>query len=362
MNQRIASIAGVAALAFLLSAASARADEIKLKDGSKINGTIVGFEDNSFKVKTSYGFAVVQKDQVVSITVTDAAPKPEIDNAKKPDPANAKKSDAEAAKKPEPAAAKTTVAAPAPQPAPKTEKVEHASAPPLPPTSPAKTLEPPAATSADDSVVEYPHTDAPTTSAKNSAQPAPAATNASNASNASGKSSAPTPVAATAPPPKPAPPEPMREEVSGNLYTNDTYGFHMYKPPTWKLIEGARTILPGSITALGTDDRNTYLLIGQEPSGKSLANDIAATEQRLHEVMENFRPLGEKQVMISGVSATERRFRGSVDARDWSGIVVYVPRGTRVYTIFGMTLADTDLVQIQENVISRAITSLQFTK
>ena len=32
-----------------------------------------------------------------------------------------------------------------------------------------------------------------------------------------------------------------------------------------------------------------------------------------------------------------------------------------VYTIFGMTLADTDLVQIQENVISRAITSLQFT-
>jgi len=153
----------------------------------------------------------------------------------------------------------------------------------------------------------------------------------------------------------------MREEVSGNLYTNDTYGFRMYKPPTWKLIEGARTILPGSITALGTDDQNTYLLIGQEPSGKSLANDIAATEQRLHSLMDNFRPLGEKQVMISGVSATERQFRGSVDARDWSGIVVYIPHGARVYTIFGMTLADTDLVQIQENVISRAITSLQFT-
>ena len=126
--------------------------------------------------------------------------------------------------------------------------------------------------------------------------------------------------------------------------------------------EGARTILPGSITALGTDDQNTYLLIGQEPSGKSLANDIAATELRLHAIMDNFRPLGEKQVMISGVSATERRFRGSVDSRDWSGVVVYIPHGARVYTIFGMTLADTDLVQIQENVISRAITSLQFTK
>jgi hypothetical protein len=356
MNRRIASVAGLAALALLLSAASACADEIKLKDGSKINGTIVGFEDNSFKVKTSYGFAVVQKDQIVSITVTDAAKQPEPDSAKKPDSVTAKKSDAEAVKRPEPAAAKTPVAAPAP----KSEKVEHASAPPAsatPTTTPqAKTQESQSAASADDSVVEYPHTDAATTSTKNSAQPAPAASSASTASGAS------TPAAAPAPPPKPAAPEPMREEVSGNLYTNDTYGFRMYKPPTWKLIEGARTILPGSITALGTDDQNTYLLIGQEPSGKSLANDIAATEQRLHEVMENFRPLGEKQVMISGVSATERRFRGSVDARDWSGIVVYIPHGTRVYTIFGMTLADTDLVQIQENVISRAITSLQFSK
>src|SRR5277367_2927486 len=331
MRPGIASAAGLTALALLLFTASACADEIKLKDGSKITGTIVGFEDNSFKVKTSYGFAVVQKDQVVSITVTDAAKKPESDSAKKPDPL--------AVKKPEPVAAKTPVAAPAPAAA-KPVRSEHAGAP-----TPAKAAE---SDSAANAVEEYPHTDTPTTSATNSAQTAPTTVETS--------------VTATAPPPKPAAPEPMREEVSGNLYTNDTYGFRMYKPPTWKLIEGARTILPGSITALGTDDQNTYLLIGQAPTGKSLANDIAATEQRLHDVMENFRPLGEKQVMISGISATERRFRGSVDSRDWSGVVVYIPRGAQVYTIFGMTLADTDLVQIQENVISRAIISLQFTK
>jgi hypothetical protein len=352
MKRGIASVAGLAALAFLLLAAAARADEIKLKDGSKINGTIVGFEDNSFKVKTSYGFAVVQKDQVVSITVTDAAKKPESDDAKKPQPESPKKPDADAVKKSEPAPTKPAVAAAAQPPAPKPEKVEHASAPSLPPTLPAKSPEPESGSSADNSVVEYPHVDTPASPAKNPAQPAPAAANAA----------APVAAAAPVPPPKPAAPEPMREEVSGNLYTNDTYGFRMYKPPTWKLIEGARTILPGSITALGTDDQNTYLLIGPEPSGKSLASDIAATEQRLHAIMDNFRPLGEKQVMISGVAATERRFRGSVDSRDWSGVVVYIPRGTRVYTIFGMTLADTDLVQIQENVISRAITSLQFTK
>jgi hypothetical protein len=360
MNRKIASVAGLAALAVLHFAAPARADEIKLKDGSKIYGTIVGFEDNSFKVKTSYGFAVVQKDQVVSITVTDPAKQPEADSAKKPDSdaakkpeatnATAKKPAADAAKKSESATAKIPVAAATPATS-KPEKVEHASAP-----SRAKNSD---ADSAANSIEEYPHTDTPTTSATNSAQPASAAPNASTMSNTS---NAATPVAAAAPAPKPAAPEPMREEVSGNLYTNDTYGFRMYKPPTWKLIEGARTILPGSITALGTDDQNTYLLIGQAPTGKSLANDIASTEQRLRDVMENFRPLGEKQVMISGVSATERRFRGSVDSRDWSGVVVYIPRGDHVYTVFGMTLADTDLVQIQENVISRAITSLQFTK
>jgi hypothetical protein len=373
MSQRfifIAKAAGLAALALAQLAVPARADEIKLKDGSKINGTIVGFEDNSFKVKTSYGFAVVQKDQVVSITVTDsakppepenakrpesdAAKKPAPDNAKKVEPAIAKAPDAAAAKKTDSAAARIPVAAPAA--AVKTEKAEHASAP-----APAKS---PVADSAANDIEEYPHTDTPTTSATNSAQPVATSSSASPTSNTVSTSPAPSAPAsaAAAPAPKPAAPEPMREEVSGNLYTNDTYGFRMYKPPAWKLIEGARTILPGSITALGTDDQNTYLLIGQAPSGKSLASDILATEQRLHEIMENFRPLGEKQVMISGVSATERRFRGSVDSRDWSGVVVYIPRGAQVYTIFGMTLADTDLVQIQENVISRAITSLQFTK
>lgn len=154
----------------------------------------------------------------------------------------------------------------------------------------------------------------------------------------------------------------MREEVSGNSYTNDTYGFHMYKPPDWHVIPGASKILPGAITAMGTDDQTTYLMIGQETGGRSLTSVIDAADKRLHDVMDNFRPLDEKRVTISGVTAIERRFRGSVDDHDWSGVAVYIPRGTSVYTIFGMTLASTDLVQIQENVISRAITSMQFTK
>lgn len=328
MKQRIVLGTRLAVLVALFFAAGARADEIKLKDGTKIIGTIVGFEDNSFKVKTSYGFAVVQKDQVVSIVVNDAA--------KKPDSAVAKSNGA--------ASASESAASSAPPPA-KADKTEH-TAPGAPAAKPAE------ANSAGNDVVEYPHTDMPVSPAKSAASTAP-----KNVAQ-------PTAASAAAPPPplKPAAPEPMREEVSGNTYTNDTYGFRMYKPPDWKVIEGARKILPGAITAMGTDDQTTYLLIGQETGGKPLASVMEVADKRLHDVMDNFRPLDEKRVTISGVTAIERRFRGSVDQHDWSGVVAYIPRGASVYTIFGMTLADTDLVQIQENVISRAITSLQFTK
>ena len=306
MNRRTLVAAGVSVLSLALASRALRADEIKLKDGSKITGTIVGFEENSFKVKTSYGFAVVQKDQVVSIIVSDTSKKGSPSTDKTP----ANNSEASASK------------------AGKADAARSAKA-------------------------EVAGENAPASSVATTPTVAPAASAAKPVS---------APPAVPAAPPKPAAPEPVREQVVGNTYTNETYGFQMYKPPAWKVIEGARTLLPGSITAMGTDDQTTYLLIGQEPAGKSLTSDIDATEHRLRDILENFRPIDEKRLTISGVTAIERHFRGSVDQKDWSGVVVYLPRDTRVYTIFGMTLADTDLVQIQENVISRAISSLQFTK
>src|ERR1700684_2677264 len=84
-----------------------RADELKLKDGSTISGTIVGYEENSFKVKTSYGYAVGQKDQGVSIGISVATPAAE--------------------KSSEPAAEKTP-----PAEKPKTESVKTAAPPQLP--------------------------------------------------------------------------------------------------------------------------------------------------------------------------------------------------------------------------------------
>ena len=360
MKRGILFLAAIAASAALAPRA-VRADELKLKDGTKITGTIVGFEDNSFKVKTSFGFALVQREQVASITISETAKKLEAD--KKPEPA--------AEKTPPPAPVKSaetksaTASTPASTPAPSKASADATTKPAAAaantssePAAPVATKAPaPTAPGASPSAAEAPASKAAPTPAPAPAAAPPAAT--ANAKNAP----APAPVSApAAAPAKPAEPPPILEQVNGNSYVNETYGFRMYKPPAWRVIEGARSIMPGAITAMGTSDQTTYLLIGQQAPGKSLASDIEAAERRLREIMDNFRPLSEKRITVSGVSAIEHTFRGSVDQHVWSGIVVFVPFGTHLYTVFGMTSADSDLVQIQENVIARTITSLQFTR
>ena len=76
----------------LLFVAAARADEIRLKDGSKIIGTIVGFEDGAFKVQTNYGFAMVRKDQIVEIIPSPPKPEPPAPKPKE-SPSAAKEKD-----------------------------------------------------------------------------------------------------------------------------------------------------------------------------------------------------------------------------------------------------------------------------
>src|ERR1043165_9652250 len=61
-----------ALLPVLALAIAANADEIRLKDDSKIIGTIVGFENGAFKVQTAYGFAFVRKTSIVEIVPSDS--------------------------------------------------------------------------------------------------------------------------------------------------------------------------------------------------------------------------------------------------------------------------------------------------
>jgi hypothetical protein len=333
MMKRHSPFAILLATLVIVSPRPTHADELKLKDGTKIVGTIVGFEENSFKVKTNYGFAVVQKDQVLSISITESAKK--LDVEKKPEP---------------------SVEKPAP-PAPAVNSYKKYNTTPSTPPSAAPAADPNSPDPKAPSSNASPAASTATATAKATTTTAPA--NSAPAKN-------PTPTAAAAQPPAApaalAPPESMRERVTGNLYANETYGFQMYKPPTWQLVEGARSVLPGAITALGTSDQTTYLLIGRQPIEKSFASDIDATDRHLRSTLDNFRALGEKKIVVSGEPAVEKHFRVSVDQHDWSGVAVFFQHDAHLYTIFGMTAADSDLVQIQENVISRAILSLQFAK
>src|SRR5258708_39486588 len=68
---RVLCLACVASI--FLGVATAFADEIRLKDGKKLYGIIVAYEDNMFKVKTDYGYVLVEKDKIAAIVPNSPA-------------------------------------------------------------------------------------------------------------------------------------------------------------------------------------------------------------------------------------------------------------------------------------------------
>ena len=83
-------------------------------------------------------------------------------------------------------------------------------------------------------------------------------------------------------------------------------------------------------------------------------------ERRLNEVYANYQRISHRKTVVGGLPAVEYEYRGKADDHDWSGKLVVVARGKDILTVLGMTYADNDLIQIQENVIARAISSLDF--
>jgi len=61
--------------AFSLAVIPAAAEELVLKTGQKIVGTIVGYEEDMFRVQTEFGFALIRKDKVASIDFAPGSPK-----------------------------------------------------------------------------------------------------------------------------------------------------------------------------------------------------------------------------------------------------------------------------------------------
>jgi hypothetical protein len=385
-TQRIPQIVFCAFAVCAISCAVANADEIRLKDGSKIIGTIVGFEDGSFKVQTAYGFAMVRKASILEIVPDDSAKstdtagekedqKPADPSAPKPPakPVAAPQTTASAKPTAKPAAHPANSAAPQKE-APAAETLAASSdasgSPSAPGTSPASSVSPAAAHSSLAPVAPVRAASASAnTPAKPSSKPvAGASLAASTSANgiAAPSTVAPatakpvaTPASAATPAPE-AHPLPLKESVLGNLYSNQTYGFSMYRPPEWEILGDPRSAMPEAITALGTDDHSTLLVIGRDVQGGSIDARAAGTEHKLRDIYDNYRPALSRHISIAGLPAVELRFRGTADEHDWSVTAVTVARGNEVFTILGMTYADSDLIQFQEAVLSKVIGSLQF--
>jgi hypothetical protein len=303
---------------------------------------IVAYEDSMFKVKTDFGFVLVEKDKIESIIPSTPGTKSE------PAPTGAKKN---ATVPP----SKTEGGAPA--------AVTRADSQPK--------AEPAAATSTDTSNAATnasAKTVNPGSTASKADKTTPKMTNAAAkpelAANTVAPNSAPpaNALASTAPPAAPKEPEvpANREEIQGTLYTNYTHGFRMYKAPSWSLIEEARGALPNAIVAMGTSDESSLMVVGEEKTKEPLDAAAAAVEKRLQDVYVNYRRVAQRKTVVGGLPAVEYQYRGKADDHDWSGKLVVVSRGKDMLTVLAMTYADSDLIQIQENVISRAIASLDF--
>jgi hypothetical protein len=340
-NKRGPFFVAAIALAFSALAISARADEIRLKGGKKLYGVIVAYEDNMFKVKTDFGYVLVEKDKIESIIPSTPAGKPEAESAPKKDAAkNPAKPDGDSQPQAEPAVASSSDVSTTPANA--SAKTANASGGGKSDKTPAKIA----------NAAAKPEVPAST--------PANAAAPAIKGSPAASENGLAASGAAPAPPKEPEIP-PNREEIQGNLYTNYTHGFKMYKAPSWNLIEEARRALPNAIVAMGTSNESTLMVVGEEKTKDSLEPAAAAVERRLHEVYAKYQQTAQRKTVVGGLPAMEYQYRGTADEHDWSGKLVVVARGKDIFTVLAMTYADSDLIQIQENVIARSIASLDFS-
>jgi small nuclear ribonucleoprotein (snRNP)-like protein len=257
----------VIALAASVCVDSARADEIRLKDGKKLYGVIVGYEENMFKVKTDFGYVLVEKDKIASIIPSAPSPeKAKADNAKKdskektPRKSDEPQAEANSETSQDPDAAESPMSS---ETKPVSAKVVEKQGKPSP---------------------KLVNTAAkPGVPAKNSTSPA----SAPEIKNAA-VSTAPVTTTNAAPLPPKEPDVPAnREEIQGNLYINYTHGFKMYKAPSWNLIEEARGALPNAIVAMGTANESTLMVIGKEKTKESLDGASAEVEKRLQDVYSN---------------------------------------------------------------------------
>jgi hypothetical protein len=290
-------------LALSLAVCPAAAEELILKNGQKIVGTIVGYENGMFRVETDFGIALVRKDKVSSIQISTSGSEDVTRGGVKTSKSGASKPEkaAEADAKPAAGSAGATKSgslAASPEPGREGSAL-------VPPAAPAKPAPPPVSRPLD--------------------EPLPAH---------------------------------IQEHVEGNTYVNDTFQFAMFKPPGWKIYEGVPRETGSGVMAMGTEDEQTLLVVDcQAWSGVPQLKDDRA-EARFRRTYQDYEKLSEEPIQADGRPAIRSAFKGVLDGTEWHGITVHVERGNVVFGIIGLTSAET--YQFQQAIFNKIINSFRF--
>ncbi len=320
-------------LVIFLSAPLA-AEEFYLKDGTKIVGTIVGFEEKAFRVETSFGFAIIYKDKIERIVFTGSIPQPvpgAVPEQMLPsEPVVAESSQETAA-----------------------EELE---------TEKSLIQEAEAREEAEEAVTEKKST------AEKESAPEPASEAAQPRGGVEGEipeeaaePPASEPAKETLPrrPMEPAIPTRIIEQVTRTRYVNHTYRFQLYKPPTWRSYPTMVRPQKALVAALGTPDEATLLLIGRERYTGDLLSYARLAEPSLQELYQDYRKLAEVPTQVAGLPALERRFTGTTEGRFWTGMAIYFARGREYFTLLGVTAAG-ETVGFQQAILRKVVNSLVF--
>ncbi len=158
---------------------------------------------------------------------------------------------------------------------------------------------------------------------------------------------------------EPPPPTRLVENVSATEYVNQTYGFRIFKPPTWRSYPQLVRPQTPLVAALGTADESTLLLIGRESFNGSLADYTRGAERLLQQFYDDYRPQKERPTQVAGIPAMERTFTGMSGERFWTGTAVYFSRGRYCYTLLGLTTAG-ETASFQQSLLRKVANSWEF--
>ena len=306
-----------------------RGERIVLKSGKILTGSIVDYDEHMFRVETDFGFALIRKDRVASISFEESeTPAPSV---QKDEP------------EPEKGSAETA------------ESKAVAGAAPMVANSSLISAEPEKEGTAEAATVAV---SLETTRAEggNSQDLVPEQSGDVEviAALEGAVAEEEEPIA----PPERVEPGEMVERIEGNRYINETFRFAMYKPPNWVLFEDVRRASATSVIAMGTVDERTLLFVEREPFGAEPENQ-GGIEAKLRHTYREYQVLREEDVVVDGRAGVRRTFSGVLDGIDWHGMAVHVSDDYGDFGIIGLTSAET--FQFKQAVFNKIVRTFRFT-